>query len=177
MTGIPVYMLPVAQRRDFKEPRGIVYKGRIEGILIKLHPRRLACIGDVVSRHCINSGVKPTLLIIDGSTRRSSQTPLEPVVGYARENGFNIISGINPRGSISMMLYEEICNIIHSGVSTLMVIKGEEDLLTLPVMSCTPPGGVIVYGMPGMGAVVFIASRIGSRISQSRILSFKPSLI
>ena len=60
----------------------------------------------------------------------------------------------NEPGTISQQLYFEIRNAIESEIITKIIVKGEEDLATLPVIKHSRKGAKVIYGMPDRGMVV-----------------------
>ena len=60
----------------------------------------------------------------------------------------------NEPGTISKPLYFEIKKAIKSEVTTKIIVNGEEDLATLPVIKHSKIGAKVIYGMPDKGMVV-----------------------
>ena len=60
----------------------------------------------------------------------------------------------NESGTISQQLYFEIKKAIKSKITTKIIVNGEEDLATLPVIKHSKIGAKVIYGMPDKGMVV-----------------------
>jgi uncharacterized protein (UPF0218 family) len=64
----------------------------------------------------------------------------------------------NPAGVITSIAYDhirKICSKCNHGSSPIaIVVDGEEDLLTLPVVKFAPLGSLVVYGQPCVGIVL-----------------------
>ncbi|MEB3862064.1 MAG: GTP-dependent dephospho-CoA kinase family protein [Desulfurococcales archaeon] len=166
--------LPARARPDFKWPRGPIYRGRVGGLLARLNPTTLSCIGDVVTRTCLGSGLRPTLAAIDGFTRRGVEAGIDDLVGSASRFGMRVYRVVNPRGALSVDAVEAVCGALGSREPTLLLVDGEEDLLALPAIACTPEGGIVVYGAPGVGAVVVRVDLARAREAQLRMLMLAP---
>ena len=60
----------------------------------------------------------------------------------------------NEPGTISKKLYFEVKDAIKSEIMTKIIVDGEEDLATLPVIKHSKIGAKVIYGMPDKGMVV-----------------------
>jgi len=161
--AIPALVLPVEARRDFAAPRGLVCSG--EGCIAEALPRTTAaaCVGDVVSRHCMEaleaSEEWPGLVItvFDGVTRRGIE--VQSPVGPAIMLGFRVHITRNPRGSLAPEAAGLLCRLARSGGRHAVFVEGEEDMLALPLLECMPTGGLVAYGVPGRGVALVWATR------------------
>ncbi|MCE4601746.1 MAG: GTP-dependent dephospho-CoA kinase family protein [Desulfurococcales archaeon] len=166
--------LPARIRPDFKWPRGPIYRGRVHELLAHLKPITLSCIGDIVTRTCLDSGLTPTLAAIDGFTRRDLTTTTNELLDRASRMGMEVYKISNPRGTVSVDAIEAVCRALRLRAPTLLLVDGEEDLLALPALACSPEGGVVVYGAPGMGAVILQVDLLRAREAQLRMLMLRP---
>jgi uncharacterized protein (UPF0218 family) len=114
-------------------------------------PTKLFAIGDVVASNIIKNNIPVDFIVIDFKSKRQ---PFEPISLC----DFDVIRVKNPPGVITQAAYEAIqavCSRCVSSVSSIaIVVDGEEDLLTLPVVKFAPLGALIVYGQPYVGIVV-----------------------
>jgi hypothetical protein len=69
-------------------------------------------------------------------------------------NGTNAINAHNLPGMISAEAWEAVKKGIENPSISYILIDGEEDLLTLPVIKFAPEGAIVVYGQPNMGIVI-----------------------
>jgi len=168
---IPVLLLPDDIRFDFARPRAPVYSGDFTWLIPRSAPS-LACVGDVVSRYCSKiPGVNgPMIMLIDGKTRRSIGID----TGWAL--GLPGLRLVNPAGSVALPAMRRICEILSSGelVKLVIEVEGEEDMLALPSIACSPEGGYVVYGIPGRGASVIRVDKRARIDAQLRILLLRP---
>ncbi len=170
--SLPVYLLPKELRFDFARSRGIVVSGDFTPLIDPNAPS-LSCIGDVVSSYCsrIERFEGVIVMVVDGKTRRT-----ERIEG--RIHSDIELKVKNPAGTVSWQAARLLCSLQQRGSGrVLVVVDGEEDMLALPSIACSPLGGYVVYGVPGRGAAVIRVMRWNSWDAQTRILSLKPSLI
>jgi uncharacterized protein (UPF0218 family) len=95
----------------------------------------------------IKYGILANLYIVDNKIMRR---PIKPI----HLGDIKTIEVTNPSGTITSEAIEAIKKAINSTIITKIVVKGEEDLLTLPVVKYSPIGTIAVYGQPHMGIVV-----------------------
>jgi len=113
----------------------------------------IATIGDICTIRIIQEIRIPDLIIVDLKTKRN--IPLEKENIDKIENiNCTEIKIVNKAGTISNELYEAIKTSIKSEKQTKIIIEGEEDLATLPVISNCKIGAKVIYGMPDKGMVV-----------------------
>ena len=169
-----VYRLPPTLRFDFARPRGLIIKGDFTKIIPGNLPS-IACIGDVVSRYCINWAGPHVrsivVLVLDGSTRR------EKLGTYPNLQGYTIIKTSNPRGTVAAGAARRLCSALRGshGSRVALIVSGEEDMLALPAISCSMLGGLVVYGVPGIGAALIRVSRATRWEASGRLLLLRPS--
>jgi len=110
-------------------------------------------VGDIVTETLVKVGIVPYLAIIDGKTKRKSTTSF---INY--ENIFQILRAKNEAGVIRYSVFLLIKNILREeglGKNYLLLIDGEEDLLTIPViLYSNRDKDIVLYGQPNAGAVV-----------------------
>ena len=111
------------------------------------NPTKLFAIGDIVSLNALRNGIQTDFIIIDFKNRRQSTEPL-------RLDNFKILKVKNPAGVITAAAYEAVKSICQRSSPTAIVVDGEEDLLTLPVIMFAPLGSFVIYGQPYVGIVL-----------------------
>ena len=79
---------------------------------------------------------------------------VDPIAFYGRRQ-FRLA---NARGSISSASWNTIHEAIAVG-NSIVVVEGEEDLLTLVAIAESPLGSLVVYGQPHQGVVLVRVSR------------------
>jgi uncharacterized protein (UPF0218 family) len=136
-----------------KEPFGRLIAGEpdktmpeLNSIVRRDHPSRLTAVGDVVSRETLAAGIPVDLRIIDLISMRkpSASFKIEARKTYRVKN---------PPGVIA----QESWNLIKKAMTeqnVLILVEGEEDLLTLPCIVESPNDGLVLYGQPKQGLVV-----------------------
>ena len=172
MVSFLVYALPGNLRFDFARPRGVIAKGDFAHLI----PRSpsVACIGDVVSSLCVGAGGEWDILVVavDGVTRRRES--VEP----PRLEGFHIVRVRNPRGTVSRAAARAVCDALSGrlGRKVALAVDGEEDMLALAAIACSPLGGHVVYGVPGRGAAIIRVTRLSRLDAQTRLLLLRPRI-
>ena len=172
MVSFLVYTLPGELRFDFARPRGIIVKGDFT----RLIPRSptVACIGDVVSSFCTraNSGWDILVVAVDGVTRRRES--VEP----PGLRGFRTVHVRNPRGTVSRAAARAVCDALSGmlGERVALNVDGEEDMLALAAIACSPLGGHVIYGVPGRGAAIIRVTRLSRLDAQTRLLLLRPGI-
>ena len=142
-----------AQFNQMKQPMGKLLNGnpaetmpQLVDLVKKTRPPKVATVGDVVSREAIQARIDVNLRIIDHKTMRK---PLE----YSPRPSQHVFSLANLAGTIN----EDAFSIIRSALSyedSLIVVDGEEDLLTIPAVLESPENSIVIYGQPMKGIVV-----------------------
>ena len=153
--------LPQEMRRQFKKPWGLLLtkdetSGSPEEQVKELYqlrkPTLLISVGDVCTESLWKVDIHPHVVIVDGITLRGNYTiNTKPRIPYEE------IIVRNPPTTIMKEAWEAICKAAEQAsrqnIYTLITVKGEEDLLTLPAVTCCPKNGAVVYGQPNEGIV------------------------
>jgi uncharacterized protein (UPF0218 family) len=109
--------------------------------------RNVIAVGDATTERLISFSITPDIAVIDRLERRSKRN--HAIHYYAKE-----LSCANPAGAIS----KEAIDVLQIALKTLppvrVIVRGEEDLLALPLFSMAPRGSAVLYGQPLEGLVV-----------------------
>ena len=142
-------------REKLKAPIGELLTGDkehamklLKKIVIQEKPPRVICVGDAVSRNAINAGEKSWIKIIDGKEMRKE-------TGLDDFHGNKIFLVENEPGTISYTAREAVSELIKQEGS-LLIVKGEEDLLTLPAILEAPNNSIVIYGQPPNAGIVVV---------------------
>ena len=175
-------LIPTSNLREFlHEPISAVYTEEALRKLLEETPNRTTvCVGDHVSRLYINILKKPPhLAIIDGKTMRGNlDIEWLRIIEELYENIYRVG---NPRGTINLFeLREKLAEIpilLSYGDRVLVLVDGEEDLITLaiPFILGARLDYRIVYGQPGLGTVIIDNPRIFSLVVSSLMPWFQIS--
>jgi uncharacterized protein (UPF0218 family) len=152
MSSMPMFILKEAQREKLKTPLGELIIGEpdhcigmLKVVLEVEKPELLILVGDTISRTAIQSGIKPSVIIIDGMEKRRPGI-LFPVSA-------EILQTQNRPGCIEQGAWKMVQRAIQTGIGAVLV-DGEEDLLVLPAVMVAPLGSIVVYGQPNEGIVL-----------------------
>jgi len=150
---VPKLLLTEPQRQLLKEPLGQLVAGTFSECNQALKkaqeiekPRRLILVGDTISRNAIQSGIRPDVIIIDHKEMRGEAVEFSH--GKAR-----VFRTINEPATISLLAWQAVAEAIEKG-DCVVLVEGEEDLLTLVAIIVAPIGSIVAYGQPGIGIVL-----------------------
>lgn len=136
-----------------KQPLGELIAGTpadcnriLNEIVTKEKPTRLILVGDTVSRNAIQMQMKPDVIIVDNMEKREKAAQFD----YTAEHIFRTQ---NRAGTIESGTWQIIDEAIRKG-NSLVLVDGEEDLLTLPAILSSPNKSLVVYGQPSVGIVL-----------------------
>ncbi|WP_368409409.1 GTP-dependent dephospho-CoA kinase family protein [Halorussus gelatinilyticus] len=139
-------------RGELKEPMGPIFTDAER--LLDAAGDPLVAVGDVVTYHLERAGVLPDVAVVDGLTKREEVAD-DVAEGVARLGGeTREVRVENPAGTVSRGLVEALRDAISDPEPTLLVVEGEEDLVTLPAIVAAPLGASVVYGQPDEGMVL-----------------------
>jgi hypothetical protein len=118
----------------------------LAAVLESEEPSRVILVGDTVSRHAIEFGIRPQVIIIDNKEKRG------PAAQFAHDKQF-VLQTKNAAGSIELDAWKKVEEAVGRG-NCAVIVDGEEDLLTLVAILVAPPGSLVVYGQPDHGIVL-----------------------
>lgn len=143
-----VRSLPNSLRQELRKPLGKLLSDlSYLGDLSNLKTRLLIAVGDVVTNRLLSAGVVPDISIVDLKIAR------KPAYKNIAELGFRNIKVIrkakNDPGTLNISVYQALFSLIESEAKpAVLLIEGEEDLLTLLAIYLAPLNSLIVYGQP-----------------------------
>src|SRR5712692_8631780 len=142
-----------ADLQRLKEPFGKLLPGtpaktmsELNSIIHQTQPRRIAAVGDVVSRETLVAGIKVDLRILDHISMRRPTTAFNLKV----KKTYHVK---NPAGVITLEAWDTIKRAMKDE-EALIIVEGEEDLLALPCIVESPSNSLVLYGQPSKGLVV-----------------------
>ncbi len=140
-------------RDSLKKPLGKLLRGRGPEVyrelaeeILRSNPARIILVGDVVSRNATIHKVRSDIMIVDN---REMRGPAEPFDRKAKRT-FLVR---NEPGTISADAWVGVEEAVQRG-DAIMIIDGEEDLLTLVAIAVAPLGSIVAYGQPNEGLVI-----------------------
>jgi uncharacterized protein (UPF0218 family) len=152
-----------------KEPLGELVAGTpnecndaLKHTITREKPRLLVLVGDTVSRHAVQSNIKPDIVIVDNKEKRTEAVQFT-------HSGRHIFRTINPPGTIDRSAWKIVESAIYKP-NSLVIVDGEEDLLTLVAVLAAPTGSLVVYGQPGQGIVIVRVTH-GKKTEVRRIIN------
>lgn len=151
-------IMPDSLRPELGKPLGQIFRnGEVERIIQNDQGKIIITVGDATTKKLLADGIIPVLAIIDQKVNRKPfvWTKTDMRILLAQSKKIKIKSG---PGYISRQAIKEIKNgfrqqKLNKAPRLVLVIDGEEDLLTLPAVAYSPIGSVVYYGQPGVGLV------------------------
>jgi uncharacterized protein (UPF0218 family) len=161
-----VYILPERLRSVLSREYGILVEGFDRASTARkaikiIGKRRVWSVGDIVTVSLIEAGFIPHVAVVDGATLREEGVDIRIVKDIYSRAGI-ILRISNPRGAISSEAINAIKYIAVSPQKTfLVIVNGEEDLLSLVIAGTANIGEILLYGVPRKGiAIVEIDHKI-----------------
>ena len=140
-----------------KEPFGELIKEN-EVNKEKIHPfikksNKIITVGDTTTEKFVKFGFIPDISIIDNKEKRMTK---DKTIEYQVDKEIYLE---NKPGEVNAEAIKLIMEITTTTTTTKfnkikIIIKGEEDLLALPLFMYSPDGWAIFYGQPNEGLVV-----------------------
>lgn len=158
-----IYKLPESLRPLLADPFGPVHTSG-EAVR-KVKGRFLIAVGDVVTQTFLNAGIVPKLMVIDGVTQRGAV--VENALEGLPTHGVRRVEVTNPAAGLTPQLIAEMDKAIKGKGSTVLFVRGEEDLAALPAMIMAPEGAAVCYGQPNKGVVVVVVTPFVREKAQS----------
>jgi GTP-dependent dephospho-CoA kinase len=153
------YRLSDHIRAFLKQPIGYLVNG--DDLIHDLEDFDLIIsVGDQVSSSLVTQGRNPQLMIIDFKSKRER---ISKDTHHVLENldGYTSFRCENPAGVLTQEAIDAVQQVLSKIKITdrmLMIIEGEEDLISLPCILYAPSNATIIYGMPYKGVVIVPAT-------------------
>jgi len=155
---LPRLRLPENLRARLKEPLGELIPGpsersikRLRQILDSEKIAKIVCVGDFVSKLLSDSSIEFDLAIVDNKVMRRE-------TGGHSIQSERVFNAVNPAGTLEVSAWTAIGEALKAQ-RALVVVDGEEDLLTLPVIMLAPCGSLVLYGQPHEGMIAVRVDR------------------
>jgi hypothetical protein len=146
-----------AVRQQLKNPVGTLVEANCNDVLRKavdkVKPSPTILVGDTISRYAEASGIVADVIIVDNLEKRHEST------NSVHPGERNILRLKNAPGTIDANAWEIIRSAIQKRKS-LVIVEGEEDLLTLVAVALAPLGSLVAYGQPDRGIVIIVVSDV-----------------
>ena len=145
------YALTPSLRRKLKRPLGRFFPaaqvGGDEFLSLVVASSMIVTVGDRVTETLQEmTGRSPAVFVVDGMERRSAREV--PRIAHGPT-----IKAKNPAGRITRSARSAIKRAFTGDKPVMVLVEGEEDLLTIPAVIEAPVGAVVFYGQPKAGVV------------------------
>ena len=143
--------LPDSLRDSLKTPMGLLIKDSevTKENILRIVPKGafLITVGDATTEKMIKFGLDPSLQIVDSMEKRNKR---DLPMGHTE----TVLKCVNPAAEITDESISVIKKAFQADMPVRIIVKGEEDLLVLPVALYAPENSVIMYGQPNEGLVI-----------------------
>jgi uncharacterized protein (UPF0218 family) len=145
------YVLTLSLRRKLKKPLGRLFPSvdvrGDEFLALVTGSSLVITVGDRVTETLQETtGRSPDVFVVDGMERRKAREI--PRVAHCAT-----VKAENPAGRITKGAMTAIKRAFAGEKPVMVLIDGEEDLLTIPAVIEAPVGAVVFYGQPTEGVV------------------------
>lgn len=122
--------------------------------------RLKVAVGDATTETLLSLGFTPDIEVVDGREMREVRNL--PASNYKTK-----VRASNPAGCLTDESLRAVSEALDCEKPVRILVEGEEDLLTLPILALYPIGTVVVYGQPRSGLVfILVDEKVrGSAIS------------
>jgi len=147
------YKLTPGLRRQLKRPLGRLFTSsevqsqEFLGLVAK--SPCVVAVGDRITETLEEVGRPPDVFVVDGREKRMKREV--PLVAHA-----STLNAKNPAGGITRGALASVRRAFLAKKPVMVLIEGEEDLLTIPAVIHAPIGAVVLYGQPLEGAVAVV---------------------
>lgn len=160
-----IRQLTAEQRELLKTPIGKLVEGTPKQVTPKLadyllDSKRTIAIGDVLTTSLVEHEIRANVYIVDNLNKRHGYEPKLP----EHLPQFHIC---NPPGKLSEEALYKTDILVNAKQDLVILVEGEEDLLTLPAVLYAPLGSKVLYGQPDEGVVIIEVNKsIKSKVEQ-----------
>jgi uncharacterized protein (UPF0218 family)/phosphopantetheine adenylyltransferase len=180
------FYLPDQKRYLFKKPIGKLISGSLTNFnwafkkaltyLNRSKPSFIVTVGDIATQSFVQNNLWPNLSIYDYRCQRrpisfNLHLQLKKTAGF-------IFNAVNQPGTISKAaiasIEQSLIKILNQNQSGIIQIKGEEDLLVLPLIILLPLNTAIFYGQPFQGLVKIRVTEKTKQKALNLLKNFSP---
>ena len=145
-----MYKLDSQLDKELKHPLGKLYSSIPSNLKSS---DLIATVGDISTLNVFTNSREPDISIVDYKTKRL-KTLNESDLKIIKSIGTTTVNVVNLPGTISQDLWNAIEKAFNTEGTTRIIVDGEEDLATLPVVAMAPDNTKVVYGQPNEGIVI-----------------------
>lgn len=174
-----VRQLPEAVRQELKKPLGTLVKDvshnqeKTAQELIEKYVQTkkslLISVGDAITLAFMQNKVVPDISIIDFYIQRTQV--YQNIVDYGFAKDAHVTQVANLPGTLSFEAFAKVQQMIVGPYPQLLVVEGEEDLLSLFAILAAPLYSLVCYGQPNEGVVVVEVTEEKKREALSYIIA------
>jgi nicotinamide-nucleotide adenylyltransferase len=159
--------MPESLRPVLQKPLGLVLKDTtaLLQLINQLEYPLLIAVGDIIANSLINEKIDPDIKIIDFRSRREDINPKFKISMKDQTKNSNKPGTINIK--TAKTINKKINEALRNNSKSWIIVDGEEDLLTLPVILFAPLNSLVLYGHWKHGVImVNVDENIKDRIKK-----------
>jgi cytidyltransferase-like protein len=141
--------MPDSLRPELQKPLGrIIPSGEVKAALQQNRDNVVITVGDITTHTALVVGVRPALAVIDLQVERK---PYQTLEDFKFPSNYSIVKLRSGPGFIAKSAIDAIVAwsaTLRARKRMVLVVDGEEDLLTLPAIIHAPVGSFVYYGSP-----------------------------
>jgi len=167
------YSITENLREDLRRPKSKIFEGDNPTVTKDMISyireskfNRVVCVGDEVSYDLLQNNFKPKNVIIDGKVNRMPIDYLDEIIG----NYSDRFTLTNKPGAIQKEVWKTLKDALKQ--ESVIVVKGEEDLLAIPTILLSDVNTAIIYGQPGRGKVIIEVDEDRKEIWRKKLAEF-----
>lgn len=166
------YCLPHNRRNSLRQPIGTVVASPAEAAQLIPKNAQIISVGDIVSLALLQAGFKPAASIVDYRTRRRKLKPESYTQHFPPPTAqlTNRAGSINPQ--IAEVLLASLSTHRDTGLTQLIAVNGEEDLLALPAILLSPLDSYVIYGQHSLGMVIVEVTEKTKKLAKQHLQSW-----
>lgn len=150
-------LLPEHLRGALREPFGKIFTQQDYDLVFQKKEGSLfITVGDLTTWNAFKRGIVPDLAVIDLQVERK---PFKTIEEFPIPQSMMVKEIASGPGFIAKEIWGTLETWLQGKEQVLLLIKGEDDLLVLPLILVCPEHSIILYGQPGEGVVRVEVSR------------------
>jgi pantetheine-phosphate adenylyltransferase len=155
-------VMPEVLRASLQAPLGKLYPtSEVAGRLMQVHESVIISIGDITTTTFMKMGIVPALSVIDLKVNRQAYQSFDAYRFPETTHVYHVTSGPGHITHQAIETVKDWADRYAQPQVSVLIVDGEEDLLTLPAIVYAPIGSLVYYGQPNLP--IFAASAEGNQ--------------
>lgn len=168
------HKLPQDIRTNLHKPFGELLTDGIE-TLQKIAGDKLVSVGDITAERFLALGMRPHIAVVDFTVEREKKFSSFSDIGFIGTE--EVMTIHNPPATLTAETWNTVKRLVdqlQERQKYILYVKGEEDLVALPLFILLPIGFSVVYGQPHEGLVNVLVTEEVKNKAKKILDSFVP---